>query len=61
MVKKKDSLWKKLYEQEYLSNAYHDKELDFLLWCVRTDPNNIDIPTRRADLLGRIDWYNSFR
>jgi hypothetical protein len=58
---KNDLLWKRLYKQEFLSDIHYDKEIDFLLWCVRTDPNNIDIPTRRSDLLERIDWYNSFR
>ncbi|KAI8052526.1 hypothetical protein BDF22DRAFT_524035 [Syncephalis plumigaleata] len=54
-------LWQQLYHSDFLSGPYYAKEMDFVLWCVRTDVNNPCTSDKRADLLENVDWYNTYR
>ncbi|KAI8055496.1 hypothetical protein BDF22DRAFT_774948 [Syncephalis plumigaleata] len=54
-------LWQQLYHSDFLSGAYYVKEMEFVLWCVRTDVNNPCTSDKRADLLENVDWYNTYR
>ncbi|KAI8056078.1 hypothetical protein BDF22DRAFT_323424 [Syncephalis plumigaleata] len=55
------ALWQELYHRDFLSGAYYAKEMEFVLWCIRTDVNNPCTSDKRADLLENVDWYNTYR
>jgi hypothetical protein len=63
-IRNNSTLWNRLYKQHFLSSLYHEKELDFVFWCIRTDPLAINTPTseQREKSSNRLSWhYNNFR
>ncbi|KAI8056100.1 hypothetical protein BDF22DRAFT_774341 [Syncephalis plumigaleata] len=54
-------LWQALYHRDFLSGDYYTKEMEFVLWCIRTDVNIPCTSDKRADLLENVDWYNTYR
>jgi hypothetical protein len=60
-IRNDNVLWKKIYRCRYLRGVYCKKEWEFVLWCARTDPNNIGLSVRRKDLLNNIDWHSVYR
>jgi hypothetical protein len=61
IIRDDNILWRRLYKQDFLSSGYRKEEWEFIFWCVRTDPNTKIIPTRRADVIKSVDWYNTYR
>lgn len=63
-IQNSSTLWNRLYKQRFLSSLYHEKELDFVFWCIRTDLLATNTPTskQREKSSNSLSWYyNNFR